>query len=178
MAEYWYAKPIVEERAKRYLQVRCEPVMSLEHAVQAKDFVHCGEASKKIKQCLKEMGADNRILRRIAIASYEAEVNIAAHSKGGKVHAFIYEDFIHVQYVDDGPGFTDIREAMKPGWSMADEYVRGMGFGAGLGLPNIKKNSDVLHIVSDEGKNTIVEFIIYDSKAIEAWKLEDGDATA
>jgi len=175
MAEYWYAKPVVEDRAKRYLDIRCEPVGKLEFTVGAKDFIHCGEASKKIKQYLKQLGADSRILRRIAIASYEAEVNIAAHSHGGKVRAFIYNDFIHVQYDDMGPGFSNIEEAMKPGWSMADEYVRGMGFGAGLGLPNIKKNCDVLHIVSGPNQPTLVEFIIYDSKAIEAWKLEDGD---
>jgi len=175
MSEFWYAKQAVEAQAREYLAELPEPIGRLSFEVEAKDFVHSGEASKKIKQYLKELGADQRILRRLAITSYEAEINIAAHTVGGRITANVFDDFIHVIYEDGGPGFHDIEAAMQPGYSEADEYVRGMGFGAGLGLPNIKKNSDVLHIVSGRNEPTKLEFIIYDSKVIEAWKMEDGD---
>ncbi|HRX76366.1 MAG TPA: ATP-binding protein, partial [Candidatus Cloacimonadota bacterium] len=101
------------------------------------------------------------VLRRIAVASYEAEINVAAHSKGGVMKSAVHDDLINVRFEDDGPGIADIEQAMIPGYSTADDLVRELGFGAGLGLPNIKKNSDAMHIVSDIGSSTLLEFFIF-----------------
>jgi len=104
---------------------------------------------------------DSETLRRIAVASYEAEINVAAHSKGGTMTCLVYDNLIHIRFEDEGPGIWDIKQAMVPGFSTADDLVREFGFGAGLGLPNIEKNSDALHIVSAKDNPTLLELIIF-----------------
>ncbi len=126
-----------------------------------KDFVNSGKGSADVKNTLKRLGIVPEILRRIAVASYEAEINVTAHSQGGKMESYLYDDLILIRFTDKGPGIADIEQAMVPGFSTADDLVREMGFGAGLGLPNILKNSDALHIVSARGESTTVEIIIF-----------------
>ncbi len=162
MAEYWhFAEGIDETESRTFLETSPEPEMIHHLEIEARDFVNGGKASANIKILLKRLGVDSKILRRVAIASYEAEINIIAHSYGGTITANIYGDRVYIILQDQGPGVENLDKAMTPGWSTADEQVREMGFGAGLGLPNIKKNSDVMHIVSAKGENTRLEVIIY-----------------
>jgi serine/threonine-protein kinase RsbT len=161
MAEYWHIQPGWEDSVRNYFAHTPEADMKLESAIPEKDFNVAGKGSAEVKNMLKRLGVDPVILRRIAVAAYEAEINVAAHSNGGKMTSFIYDELIRMIFVDKGPGIPDIEQAMVPGYSTADEMVRELGFGAGLGLPNIKKNSDALHIVSEAGGNTMLEFVIF-----------------
>ncbi|HCM14619.1 MAG: ATP-binding protein [Candidatus Cloacimonadales bacterium] len=161
MAEYWYIAEGFEERVNSYLVDNGSSEVDLMFTVPEKDFNTAGKGSSEVKNLLKRLGVSSEVLRRIAVASYEAEINVAAHSKGGVMHSAVHDDFIHIRFEDEGPGIGNIEQAMIPGFSTADELVRELGFGAGLGLPNIKKNSDAMHIVSEHGSSTLVEFIIY-----------------
>jgi anti-sigma regulatory factor (Ser/Thr protein kinase) len=161
MAEYWYAKEEYKDRAEDYIKSLPEPDLDMEYDIKTKDFVNAGKASSDVKKMLKKLGVDPVILRRVAIASYEAEINVAAHSKGGVIKCNILDDLVHIEFIDNGPGMKDIEQAMVPGWSTADDLTREMGFGAGLGLPNIKKNSDAMRIRSSEGESTHLEFLIF-----------------
>lgn len=117
--------------------------------VTAGDFASAGEVSTTIKQKLKKIGVDQTVVRRIAIASYEAELNMVIHSLGGQMILEMEPDRIVLRCDDVGPGIPNISLAMKEGYSTAPESIRMMGFGAGMGLPNISKNSDKLEIASD-----------------------------
>ncbi len=161
MAEYWNVNPDYEISAKSFLADKPEADVSLEFEIAVKDFVNAGKGSAEVKNTLKRLGVDPAILRRIAVASYEAEINVTAHSEGGKMYSYIYDDSVYIRFEDKGPGISNIEQAMVPGWSTADDLVREMGFGAGLGLPNIQKNSDLLHITSEYGSTTTLEIIIY-----------------
>ncbi len=161
MAEYWFFHPKFEVKARAFLAELPEPEVVHNFQIEKLDFVSAGTASSQIKLALKRLGVAGEILRRCAIATYEAEINVTAHSCGGTVNSNIYPDCIYLQFQDEGPGLEDIEQCMTPGFSTADDSIREMGFGAGLGLPNIKKNSDVLHIISEKGKNTLLEIIIY-----------------
>jgi len=161
MAEYWYFKPDYQERAMKFLNDLPQPEIVQNFEIGERDFISAGSASSQIKLALKRLGVAGEILRRTAISAYEAEINVTAHSKGGSVVSNIHPNCIHLLFQDNGPGMEDIEQSMTPGFSTADETIREMGFGAGLGLPNIKKNTDVLHIISEKGNNTFLEFIIY-----------------
>ena len=142
-----------------------EKGLSVEREIKGGDFTGAGAAAGKIKQLLKKLPISPKTVRRVAIASYEAEVNIVAHADKGRVTAFVSPDRIKVIVADEGPGIPDIEQAMVPGYSTASEEVREMGFGAGLGLPNIKSNVDVLKITSEVGKGTtLIFYIFFDSE--------------
>lgn len=128
--------------------------------LKGKDFDNAGVASSEIKTILEQMGVDRNIIRRVAIASFEAEMNAIIYAPAGILRYKITSDFIKVEFDDIGPGIEDIDLAMKEGYSTAPEYIRDMGFGSGMGLPNIKKNTDVLKISSQPGVGTNVKFII------------------
>lgn len=132
--------------------------MILEFDIISGDFSMAGRASSQIKKVLKQLQVDPKIIKRIVVAIYEAEVNIVAHSIGGKLSAAIDEKGIQVEMKDDGPGIEDIEKAMQKGFSTASKRVRDMGFGAGMGLPNIKKNTDKLLIESEVGVGTTLTF--------------------
>jgi len=134
--------------------------MKLEYPVSAHDFSNAGEASSNIKKVLRQLGIDNNLIRRVAICTYEAEINIAIHSVGGKIIVNIYADKIEIIASDNGPGIENIELAMKTGYSTATSEVREMGFGAGMGLPNMKKCSDIFYIDSKLGEFTYVKMII------------------
>ncbi len=114
--------------------------------ITANDFMSAGKGSSSIKSNLKSLGIDANIIRRIAIISYEIEINIVIHSFGGKLHCDIYENKIVIISEDIGPGIKDVDMAMTEGFSTATDSVRELGFGAGMGLPNIKKYSEGLEI--------------------------------
>jgi|SRR5690554_2571190 len=122
------------------------------------DFSNAGKASSQIKKVLKQLNVDVRSIKRIVVALYEAEVNVAAHAWRGKITAVISENDIQIVVADTGPGIEDIEQAKKPGFTTATKEVREMGFGAGMGLSNIEKNTDELLIESLVSKGTIVTF--------------------
>ncbi len=124
--------------------------------VEKDDFVRAGEASSNIKRTLRELGIDSAIVRRIAIATYEAEMNIVIHSVGGQVELEIDPNSIKVTARDRGPGIPNIELAMQEGYSTASEKVREMGFGAGMGLPNMKKCTDRFTVESVYGEGTTI----------------------
>jgi anti-sigma regulatory factor (Ser/Thr protein kinase) len=161
MQEYWHIVPERESDLNSWLQNPPEADVELEFEIGEKDFVNSGKGSAEAKTLLKRLGVDPVTLRRIAVASYEAEINVTAHSKGGKMESRIYDNLIHIRFTDTGPGIRDIEQAMVPGFSTADDLVREMGFGAGLGLPNIKKNSDAMHLLSAHGSPTTLDIYIF-----------------
>lgn len=126
----------------------------VKYDVNMNDFSMVGEASSKIKKILKQLNINNKIIRRVAIATYEAEVNVAIHSLGGFIKVLVLEDEISIKVKDNGPGIKDIELAMKQGYSTASPKVRELGFGAGMGLPNMKKCSDEFTIDSIFGEYT------------------------
>ena len=131
--------------------------MHFEYQVYEADFVNAGAASSAIKKTLKQLNVNPQIIKRVVVALYEAEVNAIAHAYGGTIYADIEADKIIVKVVDTGPGIPDIEWAMKEGNSTASPEVRNMGFGAGMGLPNIQKNVDRLDVQSTVGVGTTVE---------------------
>ena len=131
--------------------------MHLEYQVYEADFVNAGAASSAIKKTLKQLNINPQIVKRVVVALYEAEVNAIAHAYGGTIYADIEPDKIILKVVDTGPGIPDIDWAMQEGHSTASPEVRNMGFGAGMGLPNIQKNVDRLNVQSTVGVGTTVE---------------------
>ena len=131
--------------------------MHLEYTVIEGDFVNAGSASSSIKKTLKQLNVNPSVVKRVVVALYEAEVNAIAHAYGGVVTADIDARKILVRVIDKGPGIPDIDWAMQEGNSTASPEVRNMGFGAGMGLPNIKKNVDRLNVQSTVGVGTTVE---------------------
>jgi anti-sigma regulatory factor (Ser/Thr protein kinase) len=130
------------------------------YTLQGGDFIRAGEISSSIKKILKEIGIDSQIIRRMAIASFEAEINVVCYAERGTFNLTITPDTLKVVVQDVGRGIADIELAMKEGYSTATEQIREMGFGAGMGLPNIKKNVDRLAIDSLVGKGTRLEMVI------------------
>ena len=131
--------------------------MHLEYQVYEADFVNAGAASSAIKKTLKQLNVSPQIVKRVVVALYEAEVNAIAHAYGGMIYADIDPDKIVLKVEDKGPGIPDIDWAMQEGNSTASPEVRNMGFGAGMGLPNIQKNVDKLNVQSTVGVGTTVE---------------------
>ena len=131
--------------------------MHLEYQVYEADFVNAGAASSAIEKTLKQLNVNPQIVKRVVVALYEAEVNAIAHAYGGMIYADIEPDKIILKVEDKGPGIPDIAWAMQEGNSTASPEVRNMGFGAGMGLPNIQKNVDKLNVQSTVGVGTTVE---------------------
>lgn len=131
--------------------------MHLEYTVIEGDFVNAGSASSSVKKTLKHLNVNPTVIKRVVVALYEAEVNAIAHAYGGVVTADIDSGKILMRVIDKGPGIPNIEWAMEEGNSTASQEVRNMGFGAGMGLPNIKKNVDRLDVQSTVGVGTTVE---------------------
>lgn len=128
-----------------------------EFSVVAMDFQTAGEASAQIKRLLKKLGVNSSVVRRLSIACYEAEINLAIHSWGGRLTLIVDAHEITLISDDDGPGIPDIELAMSEGYSTASDDVRMMGFGAGMGLANMSRNADQFHIESKAGEGTHIE---------------------
>lgn len=137
-----------------------EPI-SLHYEVSGTDFTCAGEASGKIKKALKELGFPASLVRNVAIAVYEGEINMVIHGKGGVIDAEITPECISVVLADQGPGIPDVALAMQEGYSTAPDNVRQLGFGAGMGLPNIKKYTDEMIIETEVGKGTTIRLKVY-----------------
>jgi serine/threonine-protein kinase RsbT len=135
--------------------------MKFEYLIEGGDFVRAGHASSDVKKILNQLNIDPVIVRRIAVAMYEGEVNVVAHAYRGIIKVKINPERIIVTIQDEGPGIADIDRAMQEGYSTASDKVREMGFGAGMGLSNMKKNSDQLAINSEINKGTVVEMTTY-----------------
>lgn len=135
--------------------------MKLFFSIQGGDFTHAGHPSSEVKKVLKQLDIDGKTIKNIVIALYEAEVNVVAHAWKGIVSVEIEENKITIWVTDEGPGIADIELAMQAGYSTASKEVREMGFGAGMGLPNMKKNTDELQIESEVGKGTKVKMVNY-----------------
>ncbi len=125
--------------------------------IKALDYATAGDASATIKRKLKQLGVNSTILRRIAVASYEAELNLIIHSLGGDLTVQITPQEICLLSKDIGPGIPDIDRALQEGYSTASEEARNLGFGAGMGLPNMKRNADEFHIQSELGLGTQID---------------------
>lgn len=126
------------------------------YQISGDDFSRAGEASSDVKNKLKRMGIASSVIRKVAIALYEGEINMVIHANGGTIDVSIGDDGIQLVLADQGPGIPDINQAMQAGFSTASEEVRSLGFGAGMGLPNMKKNSDEMHIDTEIGVGTTV----------------------
>jgi anti-sigma regulatory factor (Ser/Thr protein kinase) len=135
-------------------------VLEWDYEIEGKDFRNAGKVSSKVKEILKELGFDPDFVRRVAIASYEAEMNVVCHAEKGMLHFTILPEALRIVVTDKGPGIPDIDLAMQEGYSTASTEIREMGFGAGMGLSNMKKNTDELNIVSTVGQGTVVEMAI------------------
>ncbi len=135
--------------------------IKLKYEVDSDDFTRAGEASSNVKRNLKLMGVDPDTVRKVAISLYEGEINMVIHSKGGEIEVVISPDEIEMILADKGPGIEDIELAMKAGYSTAPDNIRSLGFGAGMGLPNMKRYSDDLKIDSKVGVGTTVMMKVY-----------------
>ena len=131
-------------------------IIKMAYEVPANDFTRAGEASSSLKSSLKKMGVDPEVIRKVSIAMYEGEINMVIHATGGKIEVTISPEEIDMILKDQGPGIEDIELAMQAGYSTAPDNIRSLGFGAGMGLPNMKKYSDELHIESQIGIGTTV----------------------
>ena len=135
--------------------------LKLNYTVPGDDFTRAGEASASVKQKLKQLGLDPDVIRKVSIAMYEGEINMVIHAGGGEVEVEIFPDRIEILLKDHGPGIPDINKAMQEGYSTAPENIRSLGFGAGMGLPNMKKYSDEMRLNSKVGEGTIVYMTVY-----------------
>ncbi len=130
--------------------------LKLHYDVDGNDFTLAGEASADTKRILKKLGLPPDAVRRVAIAMYEGEINMVIHAGGGTADVDISDNTVTIVLADVGPGIPDIDQAMQEGWSTAPDEVRSLGFGAGMGLPNMKKYSDTIDIKSTVGVGTTV----------------------
>ncbi len=134
-------------------------MMEFKFEINGGDFSNAGMISSLVKKTLKQLNIDGLIIKRTVVALYEAEVNVVAHAYSGIVNVNIFPDKIRIKLTDHGPGIPDIDLAMQAGYSTASPAVREMGFGAGMGLPNIKNNTDELSLESKVGEGTKLEFV-------------------
>ena len=134
--------------------------LKLHYDVPGDDFTRAGEASGAVKRKLKQLGFPSALVRRVAIAMYEGEINMVIHAGGGEADVEILPDRVVAVLTDHGPGIPDIEKAMQEGWSTAPDNVRSLGFGAGMGLPNIKKYTDHMDITTEIGVGTVVRMEI------------------
>jgi anti-sigma regulatory factor (Ser/Thr protein kinase) len=137
-----------------------EPLFFQRFEIGGRDFANAGKASITLKTILREIGIRPAVIRRAAIASYEAEMNVVLYARKGTMELRVTPKGIRITVEDEGDGIADVELAMQEGYSTAPDEIREMGFGAGMGLPNIKKNSDTFTIDSVPGKGTSLEIVI------------------
>lgn len=130
------------------------------YEVDGDNFTSAGEASVNVKKKLRQMGFDPDIIRRVSIAMYEGEINMVIHADGGVADVEVLSDRIIITLADKGPGIPDIEQAMQEGFSTAPDNIRSLGFGAGMGLPNMKRYTDKLEIESEVGVGTTVRMTV------------------
>lgn len=133
----------------------------LKYTVSPDDFTRAGEASSNVKSKLKQIGVPPEVVRKAAIAMYEGEINMVIHANGGEITVIISPEMITIILADQGPGIPDVEKAMQAGYSTAPDNIRNLGFGAGMGLPNMKKYSDEMTINTQLGVGTTVTMTIH-----------------
>ena len=133
-----------------------EELFRITYPVASADYTSAGQASTDIKRRLKQLGIGGDVLRRVAVASYEVELNLVIHSMGGELCLTVFPDAVQLVSTDVGPGIPDLDMAMREGYSTANDEARSLGFGAGMGLPNMKRNADEFDIQSELGKGTTI----------------------
>ena len=136
-------------------------LLELNYIVPGDDFTRAGEASGDVKHKLKKIGYNPEAIRRVSIAMYEGEINMVIHAGGGEAKVNIDPDKVEIILIDHGPGIADVEKAMQAGFSTAPDNVRSLGFGAGMGLPNMKKYSDEMTIDTEVGKGTTLTMTVY-----------------
>ena len=136
--------------------------------IKSRDFIRAGEASIQIQALLKSLNFEPKLIRRVSICGYEGEMNVVMHGGDGTLSFEINTDQLIVEITDDGPGIVDIAKAMQAGFSTASDEHRNMGFGAGMGLPNMKKNSDDITVESEKGQGTLVRMVFFLRKGGDA----------
>lgn len=141
-----------------------DSLVKLHYNVAPDDFTVAGEASGAVKKVLKQLGFSPEVIRRVAVAMYECEINMVIHANGGYIDVEITPDKIRMIHTDSGPGIKDIEKAMQEGYSTADSKVRELGFGAGMGLPNMKRYTDDMKITTELGKGTVVDMTVIVNK--------------
>ena len=141
--------------------MKMSQTISFHYDVPGDDFTRAGEASSSIKKALKQVGLAPDIIRNVAIAMYEGEINMVIHAHGGQITVEISSDQIDMTLADTGPGIPNLELAMQEGWSTAPDDVRSLGFGAGMGLPNMKKYTDEMTVESTVGVGTTVRMRVY-----------------
>ncbi len=159
----YHAEEISRYRARHIFEdiVSDQTSLILRYRVKAGDFKSGGRASSKIKRALDRLGGLPEVIRRVAIAAYEAEMNLIIHAdQGGELVAELQPDMIRLSVIDHGPGIPDVEQAMSPGFSTAPNWIRELGFGAGMGLSNIKKCADSMKLESEVGIGTKLEIVI------------------
>ncbi len=132
----------------------------VQYAVDGEDFSIAGDASRKLKKVLQNLGVDPQIIRKATVAMYEGEINMVIHADGGVIDVEITPEKIHIFLRDKGPGIPNISLAMTEGYSTASDNVRELGFGAGMGLPNMQKYTDYMNITTEVGVGTTIEMIV------------------
>ena len=157
----WHSEEIRRYRASHIFEdiESDQTALILRYSVEAHDFVHGGEASSKVKRALERLGAHPQTIRRIAVATYEAETNLMIHTHGGEIILEARPEEIRVTAIDDGPGIADVEQAMMPGYSTAPDWIRELGFGAGMGLCNIQACTDDMKLTSEVGVGTRLEMV-------------------
>jgi len=138
-----------------------ENAVRLHYDVDGEDFTLAGGASGEVKKVLKKLGIPSEVIRKVAVAMYECEINMVIHADGGEIDVEISPEKIRMIHKDRGPGIKDIDKAMSEGFSTASEEVRELGFGAGMGLPNMKKYTDEMEITTNVGVGTTVSMTVY-----------------
>ena len=133
----------------------------LTYEVEGGDLTQAGEASAQVKQTLRKLGFDPDTIRRVSVCMYEGEINMVIHADGGEITVEITPEYVNMVLEDTGPGIADIDLAMKEGYSTAPDNVRSLGFGAGMGLPNMKKYTDEMKVESQVGVGTTVTMRVY-----------------
>ncbi len=131
-------------------------VLNFHFDVDGENFTSAGQASVLVKKNLRRLGISPEIIRRVSIAMYEGEINMVIHAGGGTADVNVAEDSIEIVLCDNGPGIKDINQAMQEGFSTAPDSIRSLGFGAGMGLPNMKRYTDYMDIESTVGKGTTI----------------------
>ena len=138
-----------------------QPLLVERFPIRGGDYEHGGEAAARIKAIMRQLGIDPDLMRRLSIANFEAEMNLVMYAEEGVMEFQVYADALRVIVADRGPGIPDIELAMQEGWSTATPEMRARGFGAGLGLPNMKRNSDEFEISSTVGTGTTVRYAVH-----------------
>jgi len=154
---------VYRHRIKHFFEDILADKVSLffQYDVEGQNFKRAGEGASRLKSSLRRLGLDPQIVRRVAIATYEAEMNLIIYTEGGKIRVRVEPHEIFVRVEDSGPGIPDVEKAMQPGYSTAPEWVRELGFGAGMGLTNIRKCASKMGLRSTVGKGTTLEIHIF-----------------